>query len=124
MTIGLILITALAAGALWATGTTAPVEDTQLPDADLPDTSPPADAVLGCGPILPSCNSGDCSGAGCTVELNTCEFEDLGYQCCNDNGTVLVCDRGQSVWSTTCDCGVGPQPGLCDSTQVKTHYCS
>jgi len=129
LTLGLILMVALAAGALWAAGTEGQVEErpdtTQSPDTELPDTSLPAEEIgLLCGPNLPSCNSGQCSGIGCLIDLNSCEFENLGYQCCSDNGTTLVCDRGETVWSTTCDCGSGPGPGFCEQTQTKSHYCS
>ena len=129
MTIGMALVITLAAGALWADGAAAPVEDkpdtTPQPETVVPPTSPPAEMVgLLCGPNLPACNSGDCGGSGCTTVLNTCEFENLGIRCCNDNGTALVCDQGETVWSLTCDCGNGPGPGFCEQTRTKTHSCS
>ncbi len=107
--LGLILITAFAVGVLWATDTSAPVEQTPepapLPSDKLPgDDAPPAEEVGLCLQAT-SCPTVPCGQPGCTIAVpENCSTVDLGVRCCIDNGELLECAPGKTVHRTTCDC--------------------
>ena len=108
ITLGLVLITALAVGALWATDTNAPgvqtPEPAPLPTHELPgESAPPAEEVGLCAQST-ACPTIPCGHEGCTFAITDCNTVDLGVRCCVDNGQLFSCPVGQTVHRQICDC--------------------